>query len=175
MWCGVWGGVTLGNHETCVSLNRESGKSSRRLCVCVQVCGCAPARLFSQLLRGQSSGDTDPSDTPEYLTDTCWMPADYPHPASTPQPMLALSWHSVKLHLLTKTQAAWLKGQKWSHPEESDSILSSFNWKQHTCNYILYFGCKALNNLQNECLFFCNQHSKEIKSPHSFLVIQLTA
>lgn len=40
-WCRE---VALGNHEACVNLNRDSGKSPRRLCVCVQVCGCVCAR-----------------------------------------------------------------------------------------------------------------------------------
>lgn len=114
-WCG---GVALGNHETCVNLNRDLGKSSRRLCVCVQVCGCVPAmELFSWSLWGQSSGDTDPPDNPEYPTDTCWMPAEYPHPARTPAGIKVALCQTPPPH---KDMSCQSKGIE---------MISSFNWK----------------------------------------------
>lgn len=92
-WCSE---VALGNHETCVNLNRDLGKSSRRLCVCAQVCGCMRALglFFAVALLGQSSGDTDPSDTPLNTPPT---PAECP--LNTPiqlAPLLALNRRSAR-------------------------------------------------------------------------------
>lgn len=107
------------------------------MCVCSSVRMHVCIELFSQLLQGPSSRDTDPHDTPAYPTDTCWMPVEYPHPACTPAGIKMALCQTASPY---KHMGCGGKGQgQGKGTNELILTSSSFNFKDCLCSSNLSF------------------------------------